>query len=133
MKEKLLKHQDIFFDKTGTEIEGCKIDWNSTEIDWINKKNKFNEVGCIHVLGGVEADYVGVIIGDEIDYDATNKKIIVNKKKYKDVVGKKAILNDEELVKFVENIYYILLTRGLKGTFIYVRNNEMKKYLKKYF
>lgn len=130
---KAIKASGYFFDKTGTEIEGCKIDWNSTEIDWINKKNKFNEVGCIHVLGGVEADYVGVIIGDEIDYDATNKKIIVNKKKYKDVVGKKAILNDEELVKFVENIYYILLTRGLKGTFIYVRNNEMKKYLKKYF
>lgn len=118
------------FDKKIGEVE---IKWNQTNVDWVNNKNKKqNEVGCIHVLGGVDVDYLGIIIGKEIDYDVETKKIKVNKELYKDKIGKKCIDNDEQLIFYIENIYYILLTRAMKGTYLYVENSNMKKYLEQY-
>lgn len=119
--------------KYDKKIEDIELKWNQTNIDWVNNKNKkTNEVGCIHVLGGVDVDYLGIIIGKEIDYDFDTKKIKVNKEYYKDKIGRKCIDNDEQLISYVENIYYILLTRAMKGTYIFVENPNMKKYLEKY-
>ncbi len=33
---------------------------------WIIDPNSVNEVGCIHTCQGLEVDYVGVIIGDDL-------------------------------------------------------------------
>lgn len=32
-------------------------------------ENSVNEVGCIHTAQGLEFDYVGVIIGDDLRYE----------------------------------------------------------------
>lgn len=123
-------------DETGNvydiEIENEKMRWNHTYIDWINSPNSINEVGCIHTVQGYDLNYCGVIIGPEIDYDFEKNRIVIDKSKYKDVTGKKHLDNDEELLQYIINIYTVLLTRGIKGTYVYVCNENMKKYLKKY-
>ena len=106
--------------------------WNHTYIDWINSPNSINEVGCIHTVQGYDLNYCGVIIGPEIDYDFENNRIVIDKSKYKDVAGKKHLDNDKELLQYIINIYTVLLTRGIKGTYVYVCNENMKKYLNKY-
>ncbi len=123
-------------DETGRvydiEIENEKMRWNHTYIDWINSPNSIDEVGCIHTVQGYDLNYCGVIIGPEIDYDFENNKIIINKSLYKDVAGKKHIKNEKELLDYIINIYTVLLTRGIKGTYVYVCNENMRAYLKKY-
>ena len=114
------------------QIENEKMRWNHTYIDWINSPNSINEVGCIHTVQGYDLNYCGVIIGPEIDYDFENNRIVIDKSKYKDVAGKKHLDNDKELLQYIINIYTVLLTRGIKGTYVYVCNENMKKYLKKY-
>ncbi len=112
------------------EIEGTKLVWNSTNTDWVNSKNAVNEVGCIHTIQGYDLNYVGVIIGPELSYDDENKKIIVKSDNYTDANGWKGVTNEHELEQYILNIYKTLLTRGIKGTYIYVVDKKLEKYFK---
>lgn len=111
------------------EINGLKLIWNSTKIDWVNSKNAVNEVGCIHTIQGYDLNYAGVIIGPELSYDESTNQLVVDKEKYEDTSGKRSISNPEELKDYIINIYKTLLTRGIKGTFVYVVDEKLRKHL----
>jgi DUF2075 family protein len=113
------------------EIDGLKLKWNSTNQDWVNSKNSINEVGCIHTVQGYDLNYVGVIIGPELSYDKDNKKLIINARNYKDANGWRGISDPTELERYIVNIYKTLLTRGIKGTYIYIVDENLRNYFKK--
>lgn len=111
------------------EIDGLKLIWNSTTSDWVNSKNAINEVGCIHTIQGYDLNYAGVIIGPEISFDPIGKKLEVNPQKYMDINGRKSA-DPAELERYVINIYKTLLTRGIKGTYTYISDPELRKLFK---
>jgi len=113
-------------------IDGIKLQWNSTSDNFIYSKNAPNEVGCIHTVQGYELNYVGLIIGEDIDYDFKHKEIIINPSKYYDRNGKVSTTYDQ-LKQYIQNIYMTLATRGIKGIYFYVVNPNMKKYLSQFF
>lgn len=113
------------------EIDGYKYIWNSQPYDWINSSNSINEIGSIHTTQGFDLNYTGLIIGNELKYDNKNHQFIVDKKNYFDVKGK-ADTTDEELLKYLLNIYCTMMTRGMLGTYIYVCDKTLKEYLEKY-
>lgn len=112
------------------QIGDIKLVWNSTAQDWVNSKNAINEVGCIHTVQGYDLNYVGVIIGPELSYDKVNNKFKVDKEKYFDTNGRNGITDPTELERYVINIYKTLLTRGIKGTYIYAVDESLREYLK---
>ncbi|MCR5757551.1 MAG: DUF2075 domain-containing protein [Selenomonas sp.] len=98
-----------------------------------------NEAGCIHTTQGLEFDYVGVIIGDDLRYEnghvltdftqraSTDQSIKGLKSLYKkspEVALKRA----DEIIK---NTYRTLMTRGMKGCYVYCTDSGMRNYLKK--
>ena len=107
-----------------------KLRWNSKNTDWINSDNAINEVGCIHTTQGYDINYAGVILGNEIVY--RNNTIEVVKDNYYDKNGKRTVTNEEELKKYILNIYKTILTRGIRGTYIYICDEELRQYFKKY-
>lgn len=124
-------------------VTGNTFIWNSKVKDWINFENSVEEIGCIHTTQGADLNYVGVILGAEIDcnytgeengdYDLNKAKIIVNPKEYKDRNGlpiKGTDVNNEELTSYIKRIYYVLLSRGINGCYVYAVNQNMQKYLK---
>lgn len=113
------------------DIEGYKYIWNTKPTDWINSPNSVNEIGSIHTTQGFDLNYTGLIIGNELKYDNENKKFIVDKKNYYDSKGK-ADTSDEELLKYLLNIYCTMLTRGMLGTYLYICDKGLREYLKKY-
>ena len=113
------------------EIDGYKYIWNSQAHDWINSSNSINEIGSIHTTQGFDLNYTGLIIGNELKYDNKNNCFTVDKKSYYDTKGK-ANATDEELLKYLLNIYCTMMTRGMLGTYIYVCDENLRKYLKKY-
>ena len=113
------------------DIEGYKYIWNTKPTDWINSPNSVNEIGSIHTTQGFDLNYTGLIIGNELKYDNENKKFIVDKKNYYDSKGK-ADTSDEELLKYLINIYCTMLTRGMLGTYLYICDKGLREYLKKY-
>jgi DUF2075 family protein len=117
------------------EIDGQQLRWNQTVKDWVNSPNSPHEVGSIHTIQGYDLNYAGVIIGNDLGYDPINQKIVFNRKSYFDAKGKEnnKVLglkySDADILQYVLNIYRVLLTRGIKGTFIYVCDPELRKLL----
>lgn len=113
-------------------IEDTKLRWNSVSIDWVNSPNSMNEVGCIHTTQGYDLNYTGVIIGPELNYDFEKRQLVIDKSKYKDKAGKNTIKDDEILKEYILNIYKTILLRGVKGTFIYACNENLRKFLSQF-
>lgn len=112
------------------EIGETKLVWNSVNEDWINSPNAINEVGCIHTVQGYDLNYTGVIIGPELSYDKLNKKFIIYKKKYFDTKGHAGVYDLNELEGYIINIYKTLLTRGIRGTYLYIVDENLRDYFK---
>ncbi|MBF4473058.1 DUF2075 domain-containing protein [Flavobacterium sp. HJJ] len=118
--------------KFDIKIDGVELQWNYVTEDWLNSENSENEVGCIHTTQGYDLNYIGVIFGYEIDYDPITKKIIVIKENYKDKNGKNGVHDFEVLHQYIVNIYKTLMYRGIKGTFVYVCNENLRNYMKEH-
>jgi len=93
--------------------------------EWAYKESGIKQVGCIYTAQGFEFDYIGVIIGPDLYLD-DNGKIAVNTKAVKDPV----LLRGGDIEKFVRNIYRVLMTRGMKGCFVYCCDKKLSDYLK---
>ena len=114
------------------KIEDEKFIWNKKSEKWINSPNAINEVGSIHTTQGYDLNYIGVIMGPEITYDKSINQIKIDEKNYFDINGKKSILNIQELHDYIINIYSILLTRGIHGTYLYVCDPNLREFLSQY-
>lgn len=114
------------------EIENTRLKWNSTNIDWVNSINSRDEVGCIHTIQGYDLNYAGVIFGEEITYDKKTDQIKILKNNYYDVNGKQSIVDEEELKDFILNIYKTIMLRGIKGTYVYVCDKNLREYFSKF-
>lgn len=112
------------------EIQGLKLKWNSVNHNWVYSKNAINEVGCIHTVQGYDLNYAGVIIGPEISYDKEKNQFIIYPEKYMDMNGKRGVDNYDELKSYIINIYKTLLTRGIKGTYVYIVDENLRQYFK---
>lgn len=124
-------------DKNAFDIEydGTKLRWNSTQDNWVGKGVKdeaiANEVGCIHTIQGYDLSYAYVIIGDDLDFDPQAGQFNAIRSNYFDVAGKNTATSDE-LLQYLKNIYYVLLTRGIYGTHVYVTNPRVRRYLEQF-
>ncbi|AWR20876.1 DUF2075 domain-containing protein [Aurantimicrobium photophilum] len=127
-------------DPTAVDIQigNVGLTWNRTATDWINSPTSLEEVGSIHTVQGYDLNYAGVIIGPDLGYDPVAKKIVFHRENYHDKKGKEnnprlgIEYTDEDLLNYVVNIYRVLLTRGIKGTFVYVCDPALQNYLRQF-
>jgi hypothetical protein len=114
------------------EIDGVMLRWNSVTDDWVNSQNSINEVGCIHTTQGYDLNYTGVIFGKEISYDKEKNEIVILEENYFDKNGKQSVKNISELKEFIINIYKTILLRGIRGTYVYVCDENLREYFKEH-
>lgn len=105
---------------------------------WIINPNSVDEVGCIHTCQGLEVDYIGVIIGD--DLIVRDGIVLVNPKARstmdKSIFGYKKLMKEnpetaKPLIKsIIKNTYRTLMTRGMKGCYVYFTDKETEEYFK---
>ena len=117
-------------DEPDIKIESLNLKWNSTNEDWINSENAFNEVGCIHTTQGYDLNYTGIIFGKEITYDTETKTIKIIAENYFDKKGKNGIKDPALLKEYILNIYKTMMLRGIKGTYLYVCDDALRNYFK---
>ena len=121
------------------KINDFEMSWNlGSGEPFAVSDTSINEVGCIHTSQGLEFDYVGVIIGDDMRFE--NGKVVTDfnrraktdqslkgiKKLYKE----NPALANARADEIIKNTYRTLLTRGMKGCYIYCTDPGMKEYLK---
>jgi len=118
--------------KFDIKIEDTEIQWNGTNIDWVNSENAIHEAGCIHTTQGYDLNYTGVIFGNEIGYNSETNEIVIYEENYFDKYGKQSIKDPAELKDFILNIYKTILLRGIRGTYIYACNPKLREYFKQH-
>lgn len=82
--------------------------WNSRKIGttWAIDQNGIDQVGCIHTSQGLEFDYVGIIVGNDITFDFGDMNYKADYNSYKDANGKKGLKEKpEELSLLIRRIY----------------------------
>jgi len=95
---------------------------------WAYDPNGVNQIGSIYTIQGFEFDYVGVIFAKDLVYDPNKKEWVGTSKNSCDPQVKKA--KGEDFVKYVKNVYRTLLTRGMKGCYVYFMDKNTENYFK---
>ncbi|MYD42559.1 MAG: DUF2075 domain-containing protein [Gammaproteobacteria bacterium] len=115
--------------------------WNLSDDGnfWIIKSESISEIGCIHTCQGLELDYVGVIVGD--DFVVRDGAIVTNPdarakgdqtiRGYKTQLAREPEKTLEALDHIIKNTYRTLMTRGMKGCYVYCVDRETNEYFKR--
>ena len=134
------KNKSDVYDITIPE-HNFEMSWNlGSSSTWAIDSTSVNEAGCIHTCQGLEFDYVGVIIGNDMRYE--NDHIVTDyTKRAKTDQSLKGInkISKEKGVEeankiadtIIKNTYRILMTRGMKGCYIYCVDKKLQEYLTK--
>jgi DUF2075 family protein len=119
---------------------GFGMRWNlaSDEGLWITAKDSVKEIGCIHTCQGLEVDYVGVIVGPDLIVRSGEVLTQPEKRSKQDqsIKGWKAAAKRDpagaraKVDAIVRNTYRTLMTRGMKGCYVYCVDAETARYFR---
>ena len=108
-------------------IEGASYYWNDKDdVDYVNNPKSVGDIGCVHKIQGFDLNYAGVVFAPDIMYE-DGVGILPVPANYWDKTSKSSYEGRTE--KDILNSYLVLLTRGIKGTYIYCCDNSLKRYL----
>ena len=118
-----------------------EMSWNlGNSQTWAIDPMSVNEIGCIHTCQGLEFDYVGVIIGDDIRYedghivtDYTKRAQTDQSLKGINTIARERGIEEAKKVadSIIKNTYRTLMTRGMKGCYVYCTDKGLQEYLKR--
>lgn len=132
------KNKSDVYDITIPEYDFA-MSWNlGSSSTWAIDPDSVNEIGCIHTSQGLEFDYIGVIIGNDLRYE--DNKIVTDvterAKTDQSIKGINKIAQEDEnkakkiADELIKNTYKTLMTRGQKGCYIYCVDKALAQYLK---
>lgn len=119
---------------------GFGMQWNLASDGnlWIMAPESVSEIGCVHTCQGLEVDYVGVIVGD--DFVIRNGRAVTNPDKraktdaslkgYKKALKDNPRESQDKADAIIKNTYRTLMTRGMKGCYVYFTDKETQEYFK---
>ncbi len=84
---------------------------------WATAQDGINQVGCVYTAQGFEFDYVGVIFGPDLVYRPLTGWSGQRIESHDSVVRRG--VTDDQFAAFAKSTYRVLLTRGLRGCYVY--------------
>jgi DUF2075 family protein len=94
---------------------------------WAYRADGIQQVGCVYTAQGFEFDYVGVIFGPDLVYDARAATWRGNPERSADKGIRK---RSADFLKLVKNTYRVLLTRGMKGCYVYFMDKPTENFFR---
>ena len=99
--------------------------------EWAYKPDGIKQCGCIYTAQGFEFDYAGVIIGEDLKFDTQTNQIVTDKNNSKDPVLRRNVSEaNMTFDQYVRNIYRVLMSRGMKGCYVYICDINLRNYFK---
>lgn len=123
------------------QLDGYARRWNLEKYGslWIMDSDSIEEVGCIHTCQGLEVEYIGVIVGPDLVFQA-GKVVTVPEARdgydrtmrgYGRMLAENQELARKSADRIVRNTYRALMTRGMKGCYVYATDPELRAYIRK--
>ena len=107
---------------------------------WIVTPGSVSEIGCIHTCQGLELNYVGVIIGE--DLIVRDGQVVTDASKrssqdrsvhgYKKMLMENAVEAKALADRIIKNTYRTLMTRGQKGCYVFCVDDETNNYFRSF-
>jgi len=94
---------------------------------WAHDPAGIHQIGCVYTAQGFEFDYVGVIFGRDLTYDLDRQAWVGHPEVSHDKVVKGA---KDDFVALVKNTYRVLLSRGLKGCYVYFEDKATEQFFR---
>lgn len=110
--------------------DGFKAKWNFSNSLFAIAPDSFDQVGCIHTTQGLEFDYCGIIIGQDLRYE--DGKVITDPSKEAMSDKSSGIRSCKDKVladKLIRNTYKTLMSRGQKGCYLYCEDKPLLEYI----
>lgn len=111
------------------ELDGAQLRWNRKSVDWIASEGSEFEVGSVHTVQGYDLNYAGVIIGPDIAWNEDLGQVCAVRGSHFDREVR-SFSTDENILEYIANAYYVLLTRGMRGTYVYVCDPKLRARVK---
>ncbi len=113
-------------------IDGKKYSWNGINENFATDKKSLSLIGSVFTSQGYDLNYAGVIFSNDIRFNPTTQKIECEPSNYFDKHGKVAT-DTKKTIEDIINSYLVLLTRGMRGTYIYCCDKNLRDYLRNKF
>lgn len=94
---------------------------------WAHDSTGIDQIGCVYTAQGFEFDYVGVIWGPDLFYDFDKQEWAGDQSASYDYVVKRS---GEKFIDLVKNTYRVLLSRGMKGCYVYFMDKDTERFFK---
>jgi DUF2075 family protein/DNA replication protein DnaC len=94
---------------------------------WSRDPNGINQIGCIYTAQGFEYDYIGVIVGKDLIYDFDAHQWRGQTEHCADSTLRNT---KDKFVDFIKNRYRVLLSRGMKGCYLYFQDKDTERFVK---
>jgi phage repressor protein C with HTH and peptisase S24 domain len=94
---------------------------------WAHDPNGIEQVGCIYTAQGFEFDYVGVIFGNDLMFNFDDQEWHGIKDNSCDSVVRRS---RDRFVDLTKNTYRVLLSRGMKGCYVYFMDKETEHFIR---
>ncbi len=112
--------------------DGFKAKWNFSNTLFAIAPDSFEQVGCIHTTQGLEFDYCGIIVGQDLRYNGERVITDPSKEARSDKSSGIRSCHDPELAdRLIRNTYKTLMSRGQKGCFIYCEDKPLLEFISK--
>ena len=99
--------------------------------EWAYKPLGIEQVGCIYTAQGFEFDYAGVIIGGDLKYSRMLGEIVTDRDACRDPVLRRNVREATMTFDdYVRNIYRVLMSRGMKGCYLYIVDEPLREHVK---
>jgi hypothetical protein len=85
---------------------------------WASDKAGTDRVGCVYTAQGFEFDDVGVVVGPVLVYRPMDGGWVGQRDQSHDRVVRRGV-TEAEFTRYVKSTYRVLLTRGLRGCYVY--------------
>ncbi len=118
-------------------IDGLSLQWNKDTTFTADQSQKYR-VGHIDTVQGLEFDYIGLIIGEDLVFNSLTNRVETDYTKHPDNAGhfrrhgRRAPLDSDlkQIDMIIRNTYNVLMKRGMKGIYIYCMDRKLSEYFK---
>jgi uncharacterized protein len=94
---------------------------------WATDDSGMEQVGTVYTAQGFEYDYIGVIFGNDLTYDATKKKWKSNPQSSHDTQVKR---NNPGLTKHLQHVYRVLMSRAHRGVYVHFMDGGTEQHFR---
>ena len=94
---------------------------------WATDDSGMEQVGTVYTAQGFEYDYIGVIFGNDLVYDADSCAWTSISTNSHDTQVKR---KNPELTRHLQHVYRVLMSRAHRGVYVHFMNSETEKHFR---